>query len=89
MKNGERYIAWSTDARNVEDICADIDRLLPELNHDTPAVTDPFPDRIKAREAEFRAIWAGCDLRNDRMRAATGRRRSARWTTRSATPWSC
>jgi len=70
--NGERYIAWSADKRNVEDICADIARLLPELNHDTPAVTDPFPDRIKAREAEFRAIWAGTDLRNDRMRAATG-----------------
>jgi dihydroflavonol-4-reductase len=72
VKNGERYIAWSTDARNVEDICADIDRLLPELRHDTPPVTDPFPDRIKAREAEFRAIWAGATLRNDRMRAATG-----------------
>jgi dihydroflavonol-4-reductase len=72
VKNGERYIAWSTDARNVEDICADIDRLLPELNHDTPPVTDPFPDRIKEREAEFRRIWAGCDLRNERMRAATG-----------------
>jgi nucleoside-diphosphate-sugar epimerase len=72
VKNGERYIAWSTDARNVEDICADIGRLLPELNHDAPAVTDPFPDRIKAREAEFRAIWAGCDLRNDRIRAVTG-----------------
>lgn len=71
VKNGERYIAWSTDARNCEDICADIDRLLPELGHDTPAVTDPFPDRIKAREAELRAIWAGCELRNDRIRAVT------------------
>jgi len=72
VKNGARYIAWSTDRRNVEDICADIARLLPELNHDTPAVTDPFPDRIKAREAEFRGIWASADLRNERMRAATG-----------------
>jgi hypothetical protein len=72
VKNGERYIAWSADARNVEDICADIARLLPELNHDTPPVTDPFPDRIKAREAEFRGIWAQAELRNDRMRAATG-----------------
>ncbi|MEX0942735.1 MAG: NAD-dependent epimerase/dehydratase family protein [Pseudomonadales bacterium] len=71
VKNGERYIAWSTDARNCEDICADIDRLLPELGHDTPAVTDPFPDRIKDREAELRAIWAGCELRNDRIRAVT------------------
>jgi nucleoside-diphosphate-sugar epimerase len=72
VKNGERYIAWSTDARNVEDICADIDRLLPELRHATPQVTDPFPDRIKAREAEFRGIWAGAELRNDRIRAVTG-----------------
>ena len=72
VRNGERYIAWSTDKRNVEDICADIARLLPELNHDTPPVTDPFPDRIKAREGEFRRLWALSDLRNNRMRAATG-----------------
>jgi nucleoside-diphosphate-sugar epimerase len=72
VKNGERFIAWSTDTRNVEDICADIARLLPELGHDTPPVTDPFPERIKAREAEFRGIWAGVELRNDRIRAATG-----------------
>jgi len=72
VKNGERYIAVSTDKRNVEDICADIARLLPELNHDTPPVTDPFPDRIKAREAEFRAIWAQSELRNDRVRERTG-----------------
>lgn len=72
VRNGERYIAWSTDARNVEDICASIDRLLPELNHQYTAPVDPFPDRIKAREAEFRAIWAKADLRNERIRAATG-----------------
>jgi dihydroflavonol-4-reductase len=72
VRNGERYIAWSTDARNVEEICADIDRLLPEIGHDTPKVTDPFPERIQAREAEFRAIWALGDLRNDRIRAVTG-----------------
>ena len=70
--NGERYIAWSTDTRNVEDVCASIDRLLPELRHDAPEVTDEFPDHVKAREAELRAIWAGCELRNDRVRAATG-----------------
>lgn len=72
VKNGERYIAWSTDTRNVEAVCADIDRVLPELGHDAPTVTDPFPERIRAREAELRAIWAGCELRNDRIRAATG-----------------
>jgi nucleoside-diphosphate-sugar epimerase len=72
VKNGERYIAWSTDMRKVEDVCADIDRLLPELGHDTPTVSDNFSDRIKAREAELRAIWAGCDLRNERIRALLG-----------------
>jgi len=69
VHNGERYIAWSTDTFNVEDICARIDAILPELRHDTPRVTDPFPDRVKAREAELRRIWAGCELRNDRIRA--------------------
>jgi hypothetical protein len=58
--------------RKVEDICADIDRLLPEIGHDTPEVTDPFPERIQAREAELRAVWALADLRNDRIRAVTG-----------------
>jgi hypothetical protein len=69
VHNGERYIAWSTDTRDVEDICASIDRLLPELGHDTPPVTDSFPERIQSREVEMRSIWAQCDLRNDRMRA--------------------
>ena len=55
--------------RNVEDICADIDRLLPELKHATPEVTDPFPERIQAREAELRAVWAQVELRNDRMKS--------------------
>jgi nucleoside-diphosphate-sugar epimerase len=72
VTNGGRFIAWSTDKRNVEDISADIARLLPELGYQAPPVTDAQPDRIKAREAEFRAIWARCDLRNDRIRAATG-----------------
>jgi nucleoside-diphosphate-sugar epimerase len=72
VKNGERYIAWSTDVRNCEDICRDIGRLLPELRHQATDPVDPFPDRIKAREAEFRAIWAQAELRNDRVRAAAG-----------------
>jgi nucleoside-diphosphate-sugar epimerase len=72
VKNGERYIAWSTETRNVEDVCASIGRLLPELSHDASPVTDPFPERVQARERELRAIWAGLDLRNDRIRAVTG-----------------
>ena len=69
VSNGERYIAWSTDKRNVEDICASIDRLLPELGHDTPEVTDDFPERIQVREEELRRVWAGVELRNDRIRS--------------------
>ena len=72
VKNGDRFIAWSTDARDVEDVCKSIDRLLPELGHATPEVTDSFPDRIKAREEELRSIWAGVELRNDRIVDATG-----------------
>ena len=72
VRNGERYIAWSTETRTCEQICADIGRLLPELDHQATAPIDTFSDRIKAREAEFRAIWAKADLRNDRMRKATG-----------------
>ena len=72
VKNGERFIAWSTETRPVEQICADIARLLPELQHDTPAVIDSQPDRVRQREAEMRRIWAGCDLRNERMLAVTG-----------------
>jgi nucleoside-diphosphate-sugar epimerase len=70
VANGERYLAWSTETRDYEEICASIDRLLPELRHDPGPIVDPSPDRWKAREAEFRSIWAGLTLRNDRIRAA-------------------
>ncbi len=72
VQNGERYIAWSTESRDVEEVCASIDRLLPELGFDTPEVTNQYPDRHKAREAELRGIWGNAQLRNDRMRAVTG-----------------
>ncbi|HEV2366230.1 MAG TPA: NAD-dependent epimerase/dehydratase family protein [Caulobacteraceae bacterium] len=72
VSNGQRFIAWSAETRNVEQVCADIARLLPELDFDAPAIADDFPERIRARAAEFRAIWAGCELRNDRIRAVTG-----------------
>lgn len=72
VHNGERYIAWSTDRRDYADMCTSIDRVLPELRHDTGPIVDATPERLKAREAEFRSIWAGTILRNDRVRAATG-----------------
>ncbi len=68
VDNAERYIAWSTETRNVEDICASIDRLLPELGFAGARLVDPFPEKVRAKEASLRAIWAGCELRNDRIR---------------------
>ena len=70
VANGERYLAMSTETRRYEDICASIDRLLPELHHDPGPIVDPSPDRWKEREDEFRSIWNGLQLRNDRIRAA-------------------
>jgi len=70
VENGQRFIAWSTETRDVEDICASIDRLLPELGFAGAKLVDPLPEKIQAREAEFRAIWRGCELRNDRIREA-------------------
>ena len=72
VENGERFIAWSTETRDVEDVCASIDRLLPELGFAGATLFDPLPDKVKARETEFRAIWNGCELRNDRIKAALG-----------------
>jgi nucleoside-diphosphate-sugar epimerase len=70
VANGERYLAYSTETRAYEDIARSIDRVLPELHHDPGPIVDNSPDRWKAREAEFRSIWSGLTLRNDRIRAA-------------------
>ena len=74
VKNGERYIAWSgRDAAPVED------RSTPTSGACCPSwvmtrapVVDQQPERIREREAEMRAIWAGCDLRNERIRNVLG-----------------
>ena len=47
VANGERYIAWSTETRNYEDICASIDRVLPELHHDPGPIVDHSPERLE------------------------------------------
>jgi nucleoside-diphosphate-sugar epimerase len=70
--NGDRFIACSTERRDAEDICLSIPRLLPHLAFVPPQITDPFPDRIRAREAELRAIWAQSEIRNDKIRDAIG-----------------
>jgi nucleoside-diphosphate-sugar epimerase len=69
VASGERYIAWSTETRNYEDVCTTIDRVLPELRHDPGPIVDATTERLKVREDEFRSIWAGCILRNERIRA--------------------
>jgi len=72
VKNGDRLIAWSTESREVEDVCASIDRLLPEIGFAGAEKIDPFPDSIKARKKEFKSAWGGCDLRNARIRNTLG-----------------
>jgi nucleoside-diphosphate-sugar epimerase len=72
VENGQRFISWSTETRTVEDICASIDRLLPELGFAGAKLIDPLPEKVQAKEAKFRSIWAGCELRNDRIREALG-----------------
>ena len=70
VTNGERFLAWSTESRRYEDIVATIDRVLPELHHDPGPIVDESPERWKGRENEFRSVWAGLQLRNDRIRRA-------------------
>lgn len=72
VENGQRFIAWSTDTPKVEEVCASIDRLLPELGFAGATLMDPLPEKVKAKEDYFRAIWAGCELRNDRIRETLG-----------------
>lgn len=67
--NGERFIAWSTDRRDYADVVATIDRVLPELRFEPGPIADRTPERHREREAEFRSIWAGLELRNDRIRS--------------------
>ena len=71
-RSGQRYLAWSAERHNVEAISRRIRHLLPELGLAEPEIDDAHAEEIKAREAELRANWARCDLRNDRVRAVTG-----------------
>jgi hypothetical protein len=72
-----RFVESTDDAYvggNITSIAPHVSGFIAEVlvTDATPPVTDPFSDRIKAREAEFRGYWALADLRNDRVRAATG-----------------
>ena len=72
VKNEKRFIAWSTDSRDVKDVCASIDRLLLELGFAGANLVDPHPDPIKKKEAVLRAVWGGSELRNERIRNTLG-----------------
>lgn len=72
VKNGERYIAYSTDKIDIEEVCARIDRLLPELGYATPDMSEDLDEAGLKRSQERRAVYAGTDLRNDRIRGVVG-----------------
>ena len=72
VKNGERYIAWSTEAWNVESICARINELLPEIRLQVTEPREVHPERLQARESRYRGLWRAADLRNERMVELTG-----------------
>ena len=64
VQNGDRYIAWSTDTRNVEDICASIDRLLPELVMRPPRSQTHSPSAFKPanKSCETFGLSASCAM---------------------------
>jgi len=69
VENGQRYLAYSADRANLEDICTSIDRLLPELGYATPDLSEDLDDEARQRREEVVATFWGTDLRNDRIRA--------------------
>lgn len=69
VRNGERYIAYSTDKIDIEEVCRRIDQLLPELRYATPDLNEDLNEAELKRSLERRAVYAGTDLRNDRIRA--------------------
>jgi dihydroflavonol-4-reductase len=72
VQNGERYIAFSTDQIHLEDVCERIDRLLPELGYAAPDLTEDLDEAGLERRERRRGVYAGTQMRNDRMRATVG-----------------
>ncbi|CAK0804873.1 unnamed protein product [Prorocentrum cordatum] len=68
---GERYLVCSGEAVRVEELAGMLAELLPEAGID-PAAGPEEAGLDPAAEAELRAAWAGCELRNGKVRAATG-----------------
>ena len=87
VQNGERYIAWSTETRNVEDIAARIDQLLPEIGHAPPTLIDNHPERHQAAKPSSAASGPSptcATIASARSPASN----SAPSTSPSATVWS-
>ena len=77
VQNGERYIAWSTETANVEEVAELVGNVCPTAEIQVrPMGTTSNPTQggapDPAQEAALRRIWTNCDLRNDRIVAATG-----------------
>tara|TARA_B110000977_G_scaffold68580_1_gene93029 strand:- start:815 stop:1450 length:636 start_codon:yes stop_codon:yes gene_type:complete len=72
VDNGDRFIAGPTDAMDVADVCAKIDKVLPELSFEVSESVEIHPKKIQVREEKYRSIWMGFDCRNERIQAVTG-----------------
>lgn len=72
VQNGDRYLAWSTDRIDLEDVCKRIDLLLPELGFSVPDLSEELDDRGRERRRFRRSVYYGTDLRNDRIRHLLG-----------------
>jgi len=73
VQSGERYIMWSTDTPRIEDIVKGTARVLPKADID-PArqIVDTNSPEVQKHKSELKQIWSGVQLRNDRIRTATG-----------------
>lgn len=72
VRNGERYISWSTERFTPEEICQRITELLPEMGFVPSKDVVKYSENARKREDYFRGVWRRIDLRNDRIRDATG-----------------
>jgi len=64
---------WSTDTPRIEDIVKGTARVLPKADID-PArqIVDTNSPEVQKHKSELKQIWSGVQLRNDRIRTATG-----------------
>jgi nucleoside-diphosphate-sugar epimerase len=69
VQSGERFLLWSTNKLQIEDLVSMVGGLFPAAGFDTTAeVVDKESDDVKKNKAYFTAVWAGVQLRNDGAR---------------------